>query len=169
MRREHTAQELIRDVFLPTARQIDDFKDFFEVTISFDDRGMLGLKIRLGEFCLEQHGAKFHVDFGPLDETANQRNTRLESEFRQIAHLGSQDRAEVLSFCYSGIAEDVHQQRVRAHGRIELAPNTIRFGQGVISLTVDFLQPTSPLRPFENCAVAGRSAPEPRAGSSPSG
>jgi hypothetical protein len=95
MRRKHIPQELVGTVFLPTARQIADFKDLFEIAISFDNRCILDLKVRLGEFRLEQDGTQFHVDFGSLDRAAGQGNTWLESELRQVARPRPQNRTEL--------------------------------------------------------------------------
>src|SRR6202021_1584513 len=108
VRCEHIPQELIRNTFPTAARQFADLKNFFKIAITLDDRGILGLKVRLGEFRFKQDGTEFHVDFGSFDETAGQRNTGLESELRQIANPRSQDRTELFSFRYSGIAEYIH-------------------------------------------------------------
>jgi hypothetical protein len=86
VRREHVSQELIRNIFPAAAQQFAHFKDFFEITVAFDNRCILDLKVGLGEFCLEQDRAQFHVDFGSLDRPAGQRNTWLESKLRQIAY-----------------------------------------------------------------------------------
>ena len=104
---------------------------------------------------LEQYGTEFHIDFGSLDCVGEQWHARHESKLRSVPDLCSQQQGDLSPSGHSWIAEYIHQQGIGTHGGIEFVPDPIRFGQGVISLTVHFFEPTAPLRPFQNCAIAG--------------
>src|SRR5258707_10808394 len=144
---EHVPQKLIRNIFPAAARQFADFEYFFKITVAFDDRGILDLKVGLGQFCLEQDRSNLHVDFSPLNEAAMQRNTRLESKLRQITDSSSQDQTELFSVRHAGIAEYVHQQSIGTHRGIEFLPATIAFRQCAVRAAVNFSQSFPPLWP----------------------
>src|SRR5204862_2909046 len=56
---------------------------------------------------------------------------------------------------FEKLMTEFNRSQQAAHGGIEFAPNPIRFRQGVMSLAVNFFEPTTPLRAFQNSAIAG--------------
>ena len=66
MSRKHVANELVRDVFALSSRELATFEYFPKISILLDKFGALDLKISLGEFRLKKHIPELHINFGPL-------------------------------------------------------------------------------------------------------
>ena len=67
MSREDVANELVRDVFPLSPRELATFKYFSKISVLLDKFGALDLKISLGEFRLKKYIPELHINFGPLD------------------------------------------------------------------------------------------------------
>src|SRR5579859_7805102 len=128
--RQNIAYELVREVFGLGPRKLATFEYLLQISILFNKFRPLTLKVSLCQLRLEQHIPEFHINFGPLSRLAEQRHARHEAKFGKAPGLNAQNSANLHSPCHPGIAEDVHQQRVRAQGRIQFAPKPIPYGAG---------------------------------------
>ena len=66
MSREYVANELIRDVFLLSPRELARFEYLSKISVLLDNFGALDLKISLSKFRLKKRIPELHINFGPL-------------------------------------------------------------------------------------------------------
>jgi hypothetical protein len=70
MSRKHVANQLVRDVFPLSPRELARFEYVSKISVLLDKFGALDLKTSLGEFRLKEYIPELHVNFGPLGRFA---------------------------------------------------------------------------------------------------
>ena len=87
-----------------------------------DNRRGACLKVGLGQL-LDQETAPAHVDLGAIDAAVGERDRKyLPAELRLGMQVNAERMADARGVLNGGGAEDVHQQRIGAHGGVEFAP-----------------------------------------------
>ena len=132
------------------AREAIAVEGSVEVAVSFDDVGGARLEADLGELRLHQEIAEAHIDLGAIEAAVRERHTRLPAKDGDSLDVDAQRIAHGRGFGDAGCAENVHEQCVGAHGRVELAPAPgwvdLRLGQRPRGLGVDFVKAAHPVR-----------------------
>jgi len=70
MSREDVANELVRDVFPLSPRELATFEYLSKISVLLDKLGALDLKISLSKFRLKKYTPELHINFGPLGRFA---------------------------------------------------------------------------------------------------
>ena len=70
MSREDVANELVRNVFPLSPRELARFEYVSKISVLLDNFGALDLKISLSKFRLKKYTPELHINFGPLGRFA---------------------------------------------------------------------------------------------------
>jgi hypothetical protein len=70
MSRKDVANELVREVFPLSPRELATFENISKISVLLDKFGALDLKISLGEFRFKNYIPELHINFGPLGRFA---------------------------------------------------------------------------------------------------
>ena len=128
---KHVADELVRrNRLCPRRRKRPGVENFFEVAIATNHFRIAGLEVRLRQLGFEQHVAQLHVDFGAVDQARS--STARAPCIRTAACSASSTPSNANtrgSSADTTDTEDVHQQRVGAHRRVEFLPAAVAPGQ----------------------------------------
>ena len=66
MSREHVANQLVRDVFPLSPRELARFEYVSKISVLLDKFSALDLKISLSKFRLKKRIPELHINLGPL-------------------------------------------------------------------------------------------------------
>ncbi len=150
MRCQHISDQLVRTIISFDRVQSLDGKYLVQIAIRFHHRDLPHLEVGLRQLRFDQEIAELHVNFGSVYAPAPQRNSRLEPELWSAANFRSQQCAQSRFRQRFRVTENIHQQRIRTHARVQFPPSPFRSRQRPRSMAVNFVQPAFPFRPLQN-------------------
>src|SRR5690348_1058473 len=129
---EYVAKELVRRIHGIALRKYFPVKYRLEVAVRLDNMLGLLLEVSLGELGFDEQVTEMHIDFGAIGPAIGQGNAGFEAEFGLNRILDTKHIQERLRLECPRVAEDVHQQRIRAAAGIQFAPVDSLSGQSLI-------------------------------------
>ena len=131
------------------ARQQLAIEHQIEIAVGFHNRGCTRLETDFGQLCLDEQGTETHIDLGAIETPVGQRHTRLPAENRRRIVIDAKGITHCGRLGDAGRAENVHQERVGAHGGVKLAPAAVgvelRLGKRAGSLRMNLVEAPHPI------------------------